>query len=743
MTKLSLPPPTQQMETEEIGQRTITVPWYRLFSNMATEVNDLTVLDADQTYYVATTGNDNNNGSQAAPFLTLQHAYRVAAFANNSEGYRITISVAAGTYNEDIYLFNPFTSYDGGISFIGDQTTPSNVVIDGDIYCDGGGPYGIQLVGFKFQNTSPGSIPHCIEVDGGWLVLGDVEFGSCTGSHIQLHNSATLYTGGSITVSGGAQYHWELRSNSFLRCRGATYTFTGSPAFTSAFFYCRESRAEVDGLTYSGTVTGKRFEFHGMGDAYTNSDSSTYFPGSTNGQFFSGGYGTQIGAQGFVLDDNYCDLSWTPSGSPQDQYTGRIEFGANDGFYLEMKDDGSSGSRLYLYGNSASPAANDRCAIIEFDGNNNGGSFRSYGVIQAKIDDPVAGSEDSHLEFATLTNNTSITNLSLGTTFTTDASGSRYASVFDVGNNSLGCLVVENNSGGNGPGIITYAASASPAANDIVGYIDFIGKDSADNEEFYGVIHSVILDTTDGSEDSQMSFGTMDAGTLRTKLTLGGTGTYSEYSHILAFDGNNAPTLQLQNTSAGTGGPGINFLHDTSSPAAGDIPMAINVRSRDSAGNGQDWGFHWLEVIDTTNTSEDAKWIWQTVAAGTMATRLTIAAGIQVGAPTGGDKGAGTANFAGDIYKNNTAYTNPDYALEHYFTGEIVEFADNEGAEDYSGIVPLDKLEAKLRSELRLPGITDDPMGAFARSEILLEKLEEAYCYIIELHKRVAALEGN
>jgi hypothetical protein len=39
------------------------------------------------------------------------------------------------------------------------------------------------------------------------------------------------------------------------------------------------------------------------------------------------------------------------------------------------------------------------------------------------------------------------------------------------------------------------------------------------------------------------------------------------------------------------------------------------------------------------------------------------------------------------------------------------------------------QLRDHLRETGRLPGITDDPMGVFARGDVLLEKLEEAYLY--------------
>jgi hypothetical protein len=117
--------------------------------------------------------------------------------------------------------------------------------------------------------------------------------------------------------------------------------------------------------------------------------------------------------------------------------------------------------------------------------------------------------------------------------------------------------------------------------------------------------------------------------------------------------------------------------------------------------------------------------------------------GLEVGSPTGGLKGVGTINIAGDIYKNNTAYTNPDFVFEHFYRGQVVTFADNERAGGYGGLMPLAKLRDYTRSYLRLPGISDDPMGLFMRGDVALEKLEEAHLYIVELHERVTALESR
>jgi hypothetical protein len=115
--------------------------------------------------------------------------------------------------------------------------------------------------------------------------------------------------------------------------------------------------------------------------------------------------------------------------------------------------------------------------------------------------------------------------------------------------------------------------------------------------------------------------------------------------------------------------------------------------------------------------------------------KLHVNGGVQVGVPTGGDMGIGTINVAGDIYKDGTPYTNPDYVFEHHFNGSTEA--------DYSGPLPLAELEEAIKTHGQLPGIGRQPLGVFGRQDVLLEKLEEAYLYIIELTKRVDRLEAQ
>lgn len=68
-----------------------------------------------------------------------------------------------------------------------------------------------------------------------------------------------------------------------------------------------------------------------------------------------------------------------------------------------------------------------------------------------------------------------------------------------------------------------YRDSASPAASDTLGEIEFNGEDSAGNKQTYGVIHGSILSPTSTTEQGQLHFETATAGALTEKMIIGTT----------------------------------------------------------------------------------------------------------------------------------------------------------------------------------------------------------------------------
>ena len=68
-----------------------------------------------------------------------------------------------------------------------------------------------------------------------------------------------------------------------------------------------------------------------------------------------------------------------------------------------------------------------------------------------------------------------------------------------------------------------YRDSATPAASDTLGEIEFNGEDSAGNKQAYGLIHCSILSPTSTAEQGQLHFETATAGALTEKMIIGTT----------------------------------------------------------------------------------------------------------------------------------------------------------------------------------------------------------------------------
>lgn len=136
-----------------------------------------------------------------------------------------------------------------------------------------------------------------------------------------------------------------------------------------------------------------------------------------------------------------------------------------------------------------------------------------------------------------------------------------------------------------------------------------------------------------------------------------------------------------------------------------------------------------------------------TTAGGTFRDNVLIDGGIQVGGsgslPTGGAKGIGTINLTGDVYKNNSAFTNPDFVFEHWATGAILKHADKPGALGYRGLMSLEDLKTYTRTNFHLPRFGPNAgHGLFSGSDSLLATLEEAYLHIFQLEERIRRLES-
>ena len=120
---------------------------------------------------------------------------------------------------------------------------------------------------------------------------------------------------------------------------------------------------------------------------------------------------------------------------------------------------------------------------------------------------PLAGTEVLPIVQSSSTKQVSVANLTAGRSF-----------------DALGMTLTSTDAGATAaPLLDLYRDSASPAANDTIGEIEFNGEDSAGNKQAYALFHGSILSPTSGAEQGQLHFETATAGALTEKMIIGTT----------------------------------------------------------------------------------------------------------------------------------------------------------------------------------------------------------------------------
>ena len=103
---------------------------------------------------------------------------------------------------------------------------------------------------------------------------------------------------------------------------------------------------------------------------------------------------------------------------------------------------------------------------------------------------------------------------------------------------------------GEGPDIVIKRNSASPADDDILGALVFKGENDADQAVTYGKVRARALDVSDGTEDGQLEFSTIKAGSITSLATMDSTGLYLNQSLGLFFEGDGADAHELKLVAA-------------------------------------------------------------------------------------------------------------------------------------------------------------------------------------------------
>jgi len=144
---------------------------------------------------------------------------------------------------------------------------------------------------------------------------------------------------------------------------------------------------------------------------------------------------------------------------------------------------------------------------------------------------------------------------------------------------------------------------------------------------------------------------------------------------------------------------GATTLHDLKTDlAAGTISTTTHI-AKDSGAADTNYARTNVAILDNTDGSEDGAIHTQTMLAGTLATRSTLAAGQYMAGATGGDQGSGTIN-ATALYINGVAVTTS--------TGDVV----GPGASTDNAVARFDLATGKLlQNSVVLVGDTGNVTG--------------------------------
>jgi hypothetical protein len=156
-----------------------------------------------------------------------------------------------------------------------------------------------------------------------------------------------------------------------------------------------------------------------------------------------------------------------------------------------------------------------------------------------------------------------------------------------------------------GPVTELFRDSSSPAASDVIGQLKFTGRDSAANVQEYALIHGVITDPTSTTEDGDLIFQTIAAGSMGERFRIashGGLGIAgATYGSAADYFSSNATASPSWNPAPLRGHIWGLTMSNNGSDAANDIDVA--------AGAATDEGHAYVMVLAASITKRlDAAW---------------------------------------------------------------------------------------------------------------------------------------
>jgi hypothetical protein len=382
--------------------------------------------------------------------------------------------------------------------------------------------------------------------------------------------------------------------------------------------------------------------------------------------------------------------------------------GATVATVISTLDTSVAGPNLLLRRERGTPAANDEIGNLIFQGRNSAGQNYGYVRLRAFIEDTTDGVEKARFLISVpneaggtqsiMQIRTDGTGGGLGEVVFNDSSkdmdfrvesdGSANMLRVDASTNRVGIgeaepearLHISNSSNGVvdlmientdtdsdlGPNLQLKRNSSSPATNDLLGRVQFTGRNSVGDFPYFAQLYVQADSVTDGSESGDFVLQKKTAGSNYTDFRINDTEVvFNESGRNLDFrvesdalpnffkidsatntlfvsqtsslttpdtsttvhfvTGNNSPVLKLESTDADNNdGPNVLMYRSSSSPANGDNLMTIDIMGKNSAGEDTVYAMLFSEISDVTDGSEAGQFRIYTRSEGSQYIRMEM-----------------------------------------------------------------------------------------------------------------------
>jgi hypothetical protein len=276
-------------------------------SGLTPDVNDLTQLEkairrlfrtrllANATFYVATTGDDNNPGTQAAPWKTLTKAATYLQTQLDLNGYSVTINVANGTYTAPFFLAGYVPGQTDGtkIQVVGNVATPSACFVNSSTTAAFVAANGASFTVKGFQVAGSSVIAQngsgIYAASGAGIGYESITFNQCVFAHVFAENGGYCVAGPGIVINSNAPSHLFAKNGGVISITGRAHTIQNGPTFSGAFAQAEAGVIEAATATFSGAASGPRYYANMNGVIKTAGGGANFFPGSIAGGLNAGG----------------------------------------------------------------------------------------------------------------------------------------------------------------------------------------------------------------------------------------------------------------------------------------------------------------------------------------------------------------------------------------------------------------------------------------------------------------------